>query len=82
MSGSSEGTFLAWLVGAALSLDDPARFFLDEARVALSDGPAYGGPGGGDGGPYSQHVRLNFATSAALLERIVAAMGDALRSRG
>ena len=74
-----EGTFLAWLDGAALSLDDPARFFLDEARVALSDGPAYGGSGGG--AAYAQHVRLNFATSAALLDRIVTSMGAALRRR-
>ena len=72
-----EGTFLAWLDCAALGLDDPARFFLDEARVAVSDGPAYGGPGGG----YVQHVRLNFATSTALLDRIVGAMGAALRRR-
>ena len=43
-----------------------ARFFLDHARVALSDGPPFG-PG------CEQHVRLNFATSSALLERIVAA---------
>lgn len=72
-----EGTFLAWLDCAALGLDDPARFFLDGARVAVSDGPAYGGPAGG----YDQHVRLNFATSAALLDRIVEAMGAALRRR-
>ena len=72
-----EGTFLAWLDCRALGLDDPARFFLDEARVALSDGPAYGGPAGG----YEQHVRLNIATSTALLDEIVGAMGTALRRR-
>ncbi|MBL8775862.1 MAG: aminotransferase class I/II-fold pyridoxal phosphate-dependent enzyme [Acidimicrobiales bacterium] len=81
-----EGTFLAWLDCAALGLEDPARFFLDEARVALSDGPPYGGgldvsgPGGG-ASSYAQHVRLNFATSAALLDRIVGSMGEALRRR-
>jgi len=70
-----EATFLAWLDCAALGLDDPARFFLDHARVALSDGPPFG-PG------CEQFVRLNFATSRALLERIVGAMGDAVRRRG
>src|SRR5262249_52174653 len=67
-----EATFLAWLDCRALGLgDDPARTFLDRAHVAVSDGPPFG--------PHSeQHVRLNFATSRALLERIVSAMGTAL----
>ncbi len=69
-----EATFLAWLDCSALQLDDPARFFLDNARVALSDGPPFGT--GCD-----HHVRLNFATSRALLERIVIAMGVALTRR-
>ncbi len=86
-----EGTFLAWLDCAALGLDDPARFFLFDAGVALGIGtpsgggvPATGsGPDGDAAGtsPYAQHVRLNFATSAALLERIVTSMGAALRRR-
>jgi len=63
-----EATFLAWLECSALGLDDPARVFLDRARVAVSDGPPFGT--GCD-----QHVRLNFATSRALLEQIVVAMG-------
>jgi len=65
-----EATFLAWLDCSALGLDDPFRFFLDRARVALSDGPPFG-PG------CDQFVRLNFATSRALLERIVEAMRTA-----
>jgi len=68
-----EATFLAWLDCSALGLDDPARFFLDRARVALSDGPPFGPA-------CEQYVRLNFATSRALLERIVTAMGSAARS--
>jgi cystathionine beta-lyase len=63
-----EATFLAWLDCTALGREDPARFFLDHAQVALSDGPPFG-PG------CEQYVRLNFATSSALLERIVHAMG-------
>jgi len=67
-----DATFLAWLDCTALGLDDPARFFLDHARVALSDGPPFGAGS-------EQHVRLNFATSPELLERIVTQMGDAYR---
>lgn len=62
-----EATFLAWLDCSALGLADPARFFLDRAQVALSDGPPFGTG-------CEQYVRLNFATSRALLDRIVAAM--------
>ena len=67
-----EATFLAWLDCAGLGLDEPATFFLRNARVALSDGP----PFGAGNAPY---VRLNFATSRAILERMVRAMGTALR---
>jgi cystathionine beta-lyase len=67
-----EATFLAWLDCGARGHRDPARFFLDHARVALSDGPPFG-PG------CEQQVRLNFATSRALLRRIVEAMGAAGR---
>jgi cystathionine beta-lyase len=69
-----EATFLAGLDCAALGLDDPARFFLDHAHVALSNGPPFRLGN-------EQHVRLNFATSRALLEQIVHALGAAGRSR-
>jgi cystathionine beta-lyase len=65
-----EATFLAWLDCAALGHVDPARFFLERAGVAVSDGPPFG-PG------CDQQVRLNFATSRALLDRIVGAMAAA-----
>jgi cystathionine beta-lyase len=67
-----EATFLAWLDCTALGRADPARFFLDHAKVALSDGSPFG-PG------CEQHVRLNFATSKELLQRIVGAMGVSVR---
>jgi cystathionine beta-lyase len=72
--GLPEATFLAWLDASGLGVDDPARFFLERARVALSDGPGFGAGS-------EQRVRLNFATSRAVLERIVGAMGAAVRSR-
>ena len=65
-----EATYLAWLDFSAYSLgDDPAKLLLDEARVALSNGPDFGEHGLG-------FARLNFATTAgildAVLDRIVA----------
>ena len=55
--------------------DDPARFFLDHARVALGDGSPFGTG-------YGSFVRLNFATSRTLLEQIVEAMAAAVRAAG
>ncbi|WP_033345860.1 MalY/PatB family protein [Catenuloplanes japonicus] len=82
-----EATYLAWLdcrslglpsarpmLGVTTDLDGPARMFLDEARVALSSGHVYGSGGAG-------FVRLNFATSAALLTEVVERMGTAVRAR-
>ncbi len=69
-----EATFLAWLDCRELGRADPARFFLDEAHVALSDGPPFG-PG------CEQHVRLNFGTSRALVDRVLDAMADAAARR-
>ena len=42
----------------------PAEFFLERARVALSAGSEFGEPGHG-------FVRLNFATSQDILDRIL-----------
>lgn len=69
-----EGTYFAWLDCRPLALlDAPDQFFLDRARVALSDGRAFGPPGDG-------HVRLNFATSPAILEEILERMARAIRA--
>lgn len=69
-----EGTYLAWLDCRPLGLPAPAgAFFLERAGVALVDGPECGAPGEG-------HVRLNFATSRALLTTIVDRMAAAVRS--
>ncbi|WBB53724.1 aminotransferase class I/II-fold pyridoxal phosphate-dependent enzyme [Verrucosispora sp. WMMD573] len=70
-----DGTYLAWLDCRPLGLTDPAAFFLEHARVALSDGRGFGRPGEG-------FVRLNFATSAGLLRQIVTAMSTAIHARG
>lgn len=71
-----EATYLSWLDCRALALgEEPYRFFLREARVALSDGPTFGTPGVGC-------TRLNFATSPAILEEILARMDTALATAG
>jgi cysteine-S-conjugate beta-lyase len=80
-----QGTYLAWLDCRQLGFDEevadglavvadvsgPARWFLGHARVALSSGHVFGSGGAG-------HVRLNFATSQAILVEAVSRMGRAL----
>jgi cystathionine beta-lyase len=67
-----EATFLAWLDCRALDLPGgPQTFFLEQARVALSDGPDFGEAGLGA-------VRLNFASSRAILDRSLDRMASAL----
>jgi cysteine-S-conjugate beta-lyase len=84
-----QGTYLAWLDCRALGFDEeatdglavvadlagPARWFLDHARVALSSGHVFGTGGAG-------HVRLNFATSKAVLTEAISRMGRALQDNG
>jgi cystathionine beta-lyase len=63
-----DATYLAWLDCRELGLgDDPAETFR-ERGVELSPGPQFGVEGTG-------FVRLNFATSPAILAETVAAMG-------
>ncbi len=60
-------TYLAWLDCRSLGWgDDPAELFL-ERGVRLSEGPNFGPEGNG-------FARLNFASSSAVLRRVVAAM--------
>jgi cystathionine beta-lyase len=70
-----EATFLAWLDCRALDLPGgPHRFFLERARVALNDGATFGAPGEGC-------VRLNFATSRAILTQVLECMARAVEER-
>lgn len=62
-------TYLAWLDCRSLDWgDDPSEVFLGRG-VKLSEGPNYGVEGHG-------FARLNFATTAEVLRRTVAAMAD------
>lgn len=69
-----EATYLAWLDCRALALEsDPAEVFLERGRVALVTGQAFG-PEGAD------HVRLNFATSTAIITEAVERIRRSLQS--
>ncbi|MCV6984357.1 pyridoxal phosphate-dependent aminotransferase [Mycobacterium shinjukuense] len=81
-----QGTYLAWLDCRGLGFDDPvpegpavvsdlsgpARWFRHHARVALSSGHVFGTGGAG-------HVRMNFATSQAILTEAISRMSRSLR---
>ena len=69
-----EGTYLAWLDFGRTAIERPAEFFMEEARVALTDGEPFRGDS-------SQHARLNFATTPEILTEVVERMGSALSRR-
>jgi len=69
-----EGTYLAWLDCRPTGIADPFTFFLEKAKVALSDGKAFGAPGDG-------FVRLNFGTPRVLLTEGLERMRKALAAR-
>jgi len=67
-----EATYLAWLDCRALELQPgPQAFFLERAKVALSDGVSFGEVGRG-------FVRINFGTSRAILSEALERMAKAL----
>lgn len=69
----AEATYLAWLDCRELGLEpSPYKFFLERAKVATSDGEAFGAPGRG-------FVRLNFATARPILAEALERMAKALR---
>jgi cystathionine beta-lyase len=72
-----EATYMSWLDCSALVADgripgSPKKFFLDHARVALTDGADFG-PG------YENCVRLVFGCSQATLQEALARMQRALK---
>lgn len=67
-----EGTYLAWLNCRRAGIDgNPYEFFLQQARVAMSDGATFGR--GGEG-----FVRLNFGCARATLAEALERMRKAL----
>ena len=72
-----EATYLAWL--DLREHPEAARiqtFLLEEARVAVHNGPLFAPPEAQDA--YQGFIRLNFATSRALLEEALERMAKAL----
>ena len=55
-TGHNEGTYLLWVDCSALGLEDPAKFFLDNARVRVNSGAMYGDV---------QHIRFNYGCPRA-----------------
>ncbi len=69
-----EGTYLAFMDCAGLGLPaPPARHFLRHGRVAVNAGSAFGGG-------FDSYVRLNFATSPAILDQVLGRMRTAVES--
>ena len=67
-----DATYLAWLDFTQFNLDkSPFVFFLEKAKVALSDGAIFGEKG---------HVRLNFGTSRNILKQALNRMEKALHA--
>jgi cysteine-S-conjugate beta-lyase len=69
-----EGTYLAWIDCRGAQLEKPYDFFLNNARVALSDGAIFGTGGQG-------FVRLNFGCPRSMLEEALRRMKQALNAR-
>ncbi len=73
---SPDATYLAWIDCRALPIDgSPAQHFLEHAGIDFNDGGVFGTNGPG-------HVRLNFATSPAILEEILERFGGAVAALG
>jgi cystathionine beta-lyase len=70
-----KATYLAWLDFTQFQFEkSPYHFFLEKAKVALSDGKIFGENGVG-------HVRLNFGTSRKILKQGLDRINKALRTR-
>ena len=69
----NEATFLAWVDCRKLGIkEDPALYFLREARVGAYSGELFGKEGVG-------HIRINFATSRSILKEMLERMVFAVR---
>lgn len=65
----NEGTYLAWLDCSALELENPADYFLKEAKVQVSSGEIFGN---------IQCVRLNYGCPRSQLVEALDRMGAAV----
>jgi cystathionine beta-lyase len=68
-----EATYLGWLDCTAMNLgQSPFEYFLEKAKVGLMEGANFGEAGVGK-------VRLNFGTSAKILDQILDRMAQSIR---
>ena len=71
----AEGTYLAWLDFNKFGFaKDIYKILLEEAKVGLNDGPPYGAG-------YSGWLRINFATSRAILTEALTRIETCIRSK-
>lgn len=73
MTTRQPGTYLAWVDCTALGLANPHQSFLDTGRVAFS-------PGADFAADHAQWVRINLATSPAILTEAIERAGRAWRA--
>ena len=66
-----EATYLAWLDFSGYELKQPGEYFLEEAKVALTDGEQFRGNS-------ETRARLNYATTTQVLTDVVERMASAL----
>ncbi|MDO5728692.1 MAG: aminotransferase class I/II-fold pyridoxal phosphate-dependent enzyme [Actinomycetaceae bacterium] len=68
-----DGTYLGWIDASALGVEDPARVFFDSTGVMLDAGIVCGQS-------YEQYVRMNLASSRAIVKRSVSRMLDVVKA--
>ena len=66
----NQATYLAFLNCSGLGLENPAKFFLEEAKVMVSDGEIFGD---------RQSVRLNYGCPESQLREVLQRMEQALK---
>jgi cystathionine beta-lyase len=72
---SPQGTYLAWLDCRQAGIGEkPGDFFIEKARVAVTEGAAFGNGGGG-------FIRLNFGCPRSMLLQSLQRMKEALENR-
>lgn len=68
-----ECTYLAWIDVSEYRMEKPSEYIREHGGVAFSEGTDFGPAGAG-------HVRLNFATSPAILTQAITRTAEALKS--
>ncbi|MDR0905089.1 MAG: aminotransferase class I/II-fold pyridoxal phosphate-dependent enzyme [Oscillospiraceae bacterium] len=68
----NDGTYLLWLDFTAYGIENPQKFLLEKARVALTDGVGFGGT--------QYHARLNFGCPRSTLTEALGRVESALNT--